>query len=68
MADVRIARKSFLKGLGLAAAASVVRPASAVAASVSGQQRLDGSKAVALDLPRKVRAAARTVATRTPGA
>jgi len=64
MADVRIARKDFIKGLGAAAAACIAAPSLAVA---SRQGAADKVKVItAANLPFKVRAAAKIVA--RPGA
>ncbi|HVU39326.1 MAG TPA: hypothetical protein VHC95_13410 [Opitutales bacterium] len=61
MADVRIARKQFLKGLGVAAAACVAGPARAMA---SPAPAAGASKVATADLPFKVRPAAKIVARR----
>jgi len=66
MANARINRKGFLKGLGVAAAACAVRPAGAVAASI-GSASPEGTKTAAVELPRKTMAASRIVAFRAPG-
>lgn len=60
MADVRIARKHFLKGLGVAAAACVAGPARVFAASAAPAK--GAQKVAAADLPFKVRPAAKIVA------
>jgi hypothetical protein len=66
MANARINRKGFLKGLGVAAAACVARPASAVASAVASQVESANSQGAitALELPRKTLAASRIVAYR----
>lgn len=60
MAEARIARKHFLKGLGVAAAACVASPARAIAAKVSAPVKSQAVKTA--DLPFKVRSAAKIVA------
>jgi len=65
MANARINRKGFLKGLGVAAAACVARPASAMASQVESANS-QGAIA-ALEMPRKTQAATRIVAYRGPG-
>jgi hypothetical protein len=65
MAHARINRKGFLKGLGVAAAACAVRPASAAASfSSANSERVNTAAA---ELPRKTLAAKRIVAFRGPG-
>ena len=65
MAHARIDRKGFLKGLGVAAAACTIRPASAMAARVGSTDT--GGANPAVELPRKTQAASRIVAYRAPG-
>jgi hypothetical protein len=60
MAEARIARKHFLKGLGVAAAACVAAPVRVVAAKVGAPTKSQAVKTA--DLPFKVRPAAKIVA------
>ncbi len=68
MAEARIARKDFLKGLGAVAAACVAAPHSAVAAIRpdaavgAGESGAKAEVVTTASLPYKVRPAARTVA------
>ena len=64
MAHARINRKGFLKSLGVAAAACAVRPASA--ATGFGLADAERVNTAAVELPRKTKAATRSVAFRGP--